>query len=126
MLQSLLEQVGAHQQVEGACAVHRLGLSLDALLNPAPALGVGDVHEFDAHAAAINAPCLARKIAVNLKVGMRLRRQKPERIQFRLKVAKLPEKPENALALIVVDDFRGRSFCTARRIVSRNSHKRCL
>ena len=75
LLQRLLKQVSAREQIEGSLAIHWRGLGFDLFLNPSPPLGVGNVHEFDAHAAAINAPRFARKFVIDLKVGMGLRGQ---------------------------------------------------
>src|ERR1700676_132785 len=73
-LQSLLKQVSTYQKFKCALLVDRWRLSLDALLNPAPALRVGDMHKLHANAAAIKAPRFASPFIVDLKVGMRLGR----------------------------------------------------
>ena len=69
-------------------------------LNPAAALGIGDVHEFHAHAAAIDAPRFARPLVVDLQIGMWLGRQQAERIEFGFKIAKLPEQTEYAFPFV--------------------------
>lgn len=63
LLQSLLEEVGAHEEIEGAFLVDGGWFGLDVFLNPAATLWVGDVRELDANAATINtagftSPCV--------------------------------------------------------------------
>ena len=52
-LDELLEGLGAGEQVEDAPLVEARRLGLHALLDPAPALRIGDVHELDADGAAV-------------------------------------------------------------------------
>ncbi len=92
------------------------GFGFHALLDPAPALGVGNVHELHADAAAINAPRFARPLVVDLtiklKIGMRLRRQQPERIQFGLEISKLPKESKDTFAFVIVNDYRSCGPCS--------------
>jgi len=117
---------GAHQQVERAFLIDLDGsrFCLHAVPNPAPALRVDDVHELHADASAINAarfPCpFVVVIAIKPQVGMRLRRQQAERVQFGLQVAELAEQPKNAFTLVVFND--GGSSAPAG-IASRSRHR---
>ena len=56
---------------------------------------------------------LPRPLVVDLvikpQVGMRLRRQQAERVQFGFEISKLPEQIEDAFAFVVFDDCRGRA-----------------
>ena len=110
----MLKQFGAHEQVERAVLVDLdgSGFGLDAgfhaILNPAPALRVDDVHELHAYASAINAPRFARPLVVDIaQVGMRLRRQQAERVQFGFQISKLPEQLKDTFPFVVFDDCRG-------------------
>ncbi len=109
LLERQLKQVGAQEQVEGAVLVDDgcgwFGGNLNALLNPAAALGVGDVHELNADAAAIDAARFPRPLVVDLKVGMRLRREEAERVQFGLEISKLPEQAEYAFPFVIFNDL---------------------
>ncbi len=113
LLQRLLKQVGAHEQIERAVLVDcnrlRLDVAFDLLLDPAPPLRVGYVHELHAYAAAINAPRFPRPLVVDLEVGMRLRREQAQRVQFGLQISKLTEQPKHTLALVVFNDCRSRA-----------------
>ena len=73
LLQDLLKDVGAHEQVEHARLIDRARFGFEALLNPAPALRVSDVHEFHAHGAAVEVPGLAGVIAFDLQFCRSLR-----------------------------------------------------
>ena len=98
LLQHLLEDVGADEQVENALLVDGAGFAFHAFLDPAAAVGVGDVHELDADRAAIGIARLAGEFAVDLEVGLRLRTEEAEGVEVSLEVSPVPEKVENALA----------------------------
>ncbi len=87
-LQELLEGLGPGEQVEDALAVEPRGLGLHALLDPAPALGIGDVHELDADRAAVVPPAVlgGRGVGV-LEAGLRLGLDAVHGIQIRQQVA---------------------------------------
>ena len=98
----LFEKVGAHEQVESASPGRRAPvLRLHTLLNPAPTGRIGDVHELDTHASAINPAGLLRISIVDLKIRMGLGWEQTERIQFRLQISKLAKQAENPFALVV-------------------------
>src|ERR1019366_4361247 len=80
----------------------RLGAVFDLLLDPAPPLRVGYVHELHAYASAINAPCFPRPLVVDLEVGMRLRGQQAERVQFGLQISKLAEQAKHTFSFVVL------------------------
>jgi len=113
LLQSLLKQIGPHQQIKRALVTNAdvdvARFPFEPFLNPAPPLRVGNVHELHAHAAAIDASRFPRPLVIDGQVGMRLRRQQAQRVQFRLQIAKLPEQPKHPFPLVVLNDCRSRT-----------------
>ena len=112
LLQGLLEQIGAQQNVEGMLLIDCDRCAFDLFLDPEAALGVGDVHELDADAAAIDAAGFAGPLVVagDFEVGMRLRGQQAERIELGLEIAELAKEGKDALALVFFDDSVGRGL----------------
>jgi len=119
-LQRLFEKLGAHEQVEGAGLIGGAGFRFELLLDPATADRIGDMHEFGANAAAINAARFVCEFVVDLQIGMRLWRQQAERIQLGLQISPLPEKIEDPLAFVVLRCFRARAY--PRCVLGRGSH----
>jgi hypothetical protein len=66
---------------------------------PSASLRISDVGELDADATAINAPGLLRDFAFGRQLGVRLRAEKAERIEFRLDVSPAAEQLKNTFTL---------------------------
>ena len=98
LLQDLLEDVGTDEQVENALLVDGAGFAFHAFLDPAAAVGVGNVHELDADRAAIDIARFAGEFAVDLEVRLRLRTEQAKGVEVRLEVSPVPVKVENPLA----------------------------
>src|SRR6266853_4725443 len=109
-LQCLLKQVGAYQQIKRALLVDSWRLRLDALLNPAAALWVSDMHEFNPNAAAIETPRFASPFVVDLQIGMGLRGQQAERIQFCFQISELAEESKHTFAFKVLASVINEGF----------------
>ena len=62
LLQHLLEEIGANQLVENVLLIDRSLRAFHALLNPAPPLGVGNVHELGADGSAIDPPGFLERV----------------------------------------------------------------
>ncbi len=88
-LEDLLEDLGADEQVEDALAGRTGGgLGLHALLDPAPALRIGDVHELDADRAAVVPPAVLGGRGIGaLEAGLRLGLDAVHRVQIRQQIA---------------------------------------
>jgi hypothetical protein len=100
----LLENIGPHQSIKDSRAIDGLLLCrLHVLLDPLPALGIGNVHEFHADAAAVSAPRLVGNVAGNLQVRMRLRGEMSQRIEVGLKITPAAERVQNAFLLLAVN-----------------------
>ena len=87
-LEELLEGLPAGEELEDALPVESGRLGLHPLLDPAPALGVGDMHEFDADRAAVMAAGEfgGRGVRV-LQAGMGLGLDTAHGVQIRQQVA---------------------------------------
>src|SRR5579862_8202267 len=68
LLQNQLEKLRPNQQIERALLIDRLLRAFEALLDPAPALGVSDVHELGADSAAVNRPRFLGELALQLQL----------------------------------------------------------
>ena len=100
----LLEDVGANQLVENARAIDRfLTLRFHALLDPLAPLGIGNVHELDADAAAVDAARGISFVAGDVQFGMAERREVAERIEVGLQVSPAAERVEHAFLLLAVN-----------------------
>jgi hypothetical protein len=73
LLEYLLENVSPDQKLEDTLRIDRAGLGFHALLNPAAALSIGDMHEFYADGAAIEVARLAGVLVFDLQFGLGLR-----------------------------------------------------
>ena len=120
-LQRLLKQVRLDQQVKRQFMFDMLGFAFQTLLDPAPALWIGNVHEFRAHAPAIDAARFPGPFIVDLEVGVRLRRQESQRIQFCFQVSPLAEQFVNPFPFKRFHASGGRAATSF--ILSRSSHK---
>ena len=120
LLQNLFEQIGANQQIEHMFLINGSGFAFHALLNPAPAFDVGDVHEISANRAAIIASGLASNFAGELQFRVRLRLQKPERIQVGFEISPPPEGVQYAFSIL---RRRFQHPCSRRDFASSCGHK---
>ena len=101
LLQDQLKKIGADQKVERAFLID-LGLrAFQPLLNPAAALGIGDVRELCADGSAIYAAGFLRELAVDLQIGLRSGCRKSQRIEVGFEISPLAESVKNAFALAV-------------------------
>src|ERR1019366_9694012 len=100
-LDDLLEDVGADEIGEDVCPVGR-GRGLFHLLpQPLPLRGVGNVHELNADAAAVERASLGRELALGQGGGEGLRRQElAQRVEGGLQVGPTPEDVEDGVAPI--------------------------
>ena len=100
----LLEDVGAHELVEYAGAIDRQGLfRLHALLHPATALGIGNVHELGADGAAINAPRGVRLVPRDFEIGMSQGGEMACWIEIGLQKTPAAERVHDAFQLLAVN-----------------------
>ena len=91
-VQDLFEQVGADQALEHGRRVDGRNRPLHALLHPAPARRVGDVHELDADRAAVPPARAGRRLSLGRELRVRPGQRESERIEGRLEVAPSPER----------------------------------
>ena len=98
-LDDLLKQLRADEPLENALRAGSGGECggglFHALLDPKAALGLGQVHEFGANGTAIDGAGLVSRLARELKLGVRLRRQEAQGIEGCLKVSPAAEEVED-------------------------------
>jgi hypothetical protein len=100
-LDDLLEDVGADEIGEDVCPVGRGRGLFHLLLQPLPLRGVGNVHELNADAAAVECACLGREFTFGRGRGEGLRREiLAQRVERGLQVAPTPEDVEDGIAPI--------------------------
>src|SRR5580704_18263702 len=90
-LQNLLEKVCANQPLENSFLVDLRFGALDAFRDPSPPLCLGEVHEFHANVAAVDAPRFFGSFARQLQIGELLRLENAERVERRLVIAPAAE-----------------------------------
>ena len=94
-VEHLFEQVGADQALEHGRRVDGRNRLLHALLHPAPARRVGDVHELDADRAAVPPARAGRRLSLGRELRVRPAAREPERIEGGLEVAPSPERVDH-------------------------------
>jgi len=73
LLQHQFEEIGANEQIERSLLINLRLRTFQPVLNPAAAVGIGNVSEFDANGSAIRGAGLLSEFALNLQIGMGLR-----------------------------------------------------
>src|SRR6266567_2053868 len=101
LLQHEFEKIGANEQIKRALLVNRRLRTFQPLLDPATALRIGDVCEFDANGCAIRGAGFLRKLALDLQIGVFLWLQKAERVEVGFEVSPLAKSIKNSLTLAV-------------------------
>src|SRR5580700_6979915 len=101
-LQNLLEKVRANQALENSFLVDLQFGALDAFRDPSSPLWLGEVHEFRANDAAVDAARFFGGFARQFQIGELLRLENAERVQGSLVIAPATENVKNALALFVI------------------------
>ena len=96
-LQHLLEDLGAQQPLQDALAVRRAGRAFQLLLDPAPPLPVGQMHELRPDRPAVVAAGLLGVRTVEVEFRVRLGCEEPERIEIGLQVSPAAEQVEDLL-----------------------------
>ena len=102
LLQNLLKQIRANQLIQRSALVHCRLRPFYALLDPAAAFGISDVHELHADCTAIGSSRLLSDRTVDLQLRMRFRLQKSQRIEIGFEVAPMPEGVENTLTFQIL------------------------
>jgi hypothetical protein len=85
----------------------------EAFLNPAPALGIGNVHELSADGAAIHASSFLRELAIELKVGMLRGLQESQGIEVGFEITPLAKGFEYSLPFTIGSIHQGCTGGTA-------------
>src|SRR5580704_19302719 len=98
-LQNLLEKVCANQPLKNSFLVDLQFGPLDAFRDPPPSFWLGEVHEFHANVAAVDAARFFGSFARQFQIGKLLRLENAEWVQRSLVIAPAPENVKNALAL---------------------------
>ncbi len=101
-MKHLFEKVRAHQPFQDFLLVDLELGPFDALRNPSPPLGLGEVHEFHANIAAVDAARFLGCLASQLQIGELLRLENAQRVQRRLVISPPAKNVKNTFALFVI------------------------
>jgi hypothetical protein len=95
----MFKKIGANEEIEGVTLIDPGRLALYALLNPAPPLKLGNVHEFKAHGARINPARLLLELAIDRQLGMRSGLEKPQGIKVGFEISPLAKEFKDPFVL---------------------------
>ena len=100
-LHHLFEQFRAHQPLQNSLMISFRRGRFQSFLNPAPPLGVQDVHELRADRSAVNPPRFIRRLSRKLlKFWHALRLEISQRIESGFEIAPTPERVKHGFALL--------------------------
>src|SRR6516225_5864833 len=116
-MDGLLEHVSTHELVENAGVIDRLtAFRLHAFLDPTALLRVGDVHELNTDAAAVDATASVGYITVEIQFRMGNGCEMSQRIEFGLQVTPASERVHGPFQFLAVNihQYGGQGWQTPR------------